>query len=124
MMSASRTPDATIYAMDVSFAQLADKEEKAYLDKLPTSSSLPPEAVDRLRAAAGQIIMASPDFRRLIGDIGGKLEVDLPPASREAEPAVARNSGEHTCFHVQSVIEPAVLERDRNDLEISADACR
>jgi len=26
---------------------------------------------------------ASPDFQRLI-EIGGKLEVDLPPASREA----------------------------------------
>jgi hypothetical protein len=28
--------------------------------------------------------MASPDFQRLIEDIGGKLEADLPPASREA----------------------------------------
>ena len=27
-------------------------------------------------------------------------------------------------FHLQSAIEPAVLERDRNGLEISADACR
>lgn len=70
--------------------------------------------------------MASPDFQRLIEDIGGKLEVDLPPASRQAgkPPAVARNSGEHTCFHVKSAIEPAVLERDRDGLEISADACR
>lgn len=51
-MSASRTPDATIYAMDVSFTQLACKEEKAYLNELSTSFSLPPDAVDRLRAAA------------------------------------------------------------------------
>ncbi|MFL9919300.1 hypothetical protein PQR75_28745 [Paraburkholderia fungorum] len=35
-------------------------------------------------AAAGQIIIVSPHFQRLIEDIGGKLEVDLPPASREA----------------------------------------
>jgi NTE family protein len=63
---------------------LADKEEKAYLDKLPISSSLPPEAVDRLPAAAGQIIMGSPDFRRRLQDVGGKREADLPPASREA----------------------------------------
>jgi hypothetical protein len=81
VMSASRTPDATIYAMDVSFAELADKGEKPYLNELPTSFSLPPDAVDRLRATAGQ--MASPDFQRLIEDIGGKLEVDLPPASRQ-----------------------------------------
>lgn len=35
-------------------------------------------------AAAGQINMASPDFQRLIEGIGGKPEVDLPRASREA----------------------------------------
>jgi NTE family protein len=49
----------------VSFAQLADKKEAACLNELPTSFSLPPEALDRRRAAAGQIIMASPDFQRL-----------------------------------------------------------
>ncbi|WP_313819275.1 MULTISPECIES: hypothetical protein [unclassified Cupriavidus] len=44
---ALRTPDATIYAIDVSFARLEDKAELAYLNELPTSFFLLSEAVDR-----------------------------------------------------------------------------
>ncbi|MGO4328139.1 patatin-like phospholipase family protein [Cupriavidus sp. 2TAF22] len=84
--TALRTPDATIYAIDVSFAQLADKEELAYLNELPTSFSLPAEAVDRLRAAAGKIIMTSPDFQRLLNDVGARIVADQPRT--EEAPAV------------------------------------
>ncbi|MNT30472.1 hypothetical protein D3C72_1662680 [compost metagenome] len=79
-----RTPDATIYAIDVSFAQLADKAELAYLNELPTSFSLPPEAVDRLRAAAGKIILASPDFQRLLRDVGARIMAE--PAQTQPAP--------------------------------------
>jgi NTE family protein len=65
-----RVPNAEIYAIDVSFSQLKDKEEMKYLNKQPTSFYLPSEAVDRLRAAAGQIILESPEFRRLQKDAG------------------------------------------------------
>jgi NTE family protein len=65
-----RVPDAEIYAIDVSFSQLKDEEERKYLNKQPTSFALPSEAVDRLRAAAGQIIVDSPEFQRLQKDIG------------------------------------------------------
>jgi len=65
-----RTPDTTIYAIDVSFAQLKDKAELDYLNQLPTSFSLSAESVDRLRAAAGRIILASPEFQRLLKDVG------------------------------------------------------
>ena len=44
---------------------------------------LPPEAVDRLRAAAGTIIMESPEFQRLLKDVGAKLVAE-PPAARES----------------------------------------
>ncbi|WP_230626040.1 patatin-like phospholipase family protein [Cupriavidus necator] len=71
--SALRTPDVTIYAIDVSFAQLADKAEQDYLNELPTSFALPADAVDRLRAAAGKIIMVSPDFQRLLEDVGARI---------------------------------------------------
>ncbi|WP_455279685.1 patatin-like phospholipase family protein [Cupriavidus necator] len=80
-----RTPDATIYAIDVSFAQLADKAELAYLNELPTSFSLPPEAVDRLRAAAGKIILASPDFQRLLRDVGARIMAE-PAQTHPAPP--------------------------------------
>ena len=69
-------PDAEIYAIDVSFAALKDKAELDYLNEQPTSFVLPAEAVDRLRAAAGTIIMESPEFQRLLKDVGGKLVVE------------------------------------------------
>ena len=74
--AAVRTPDTTIYAIDVSFAQLSNKAELDYLNELPTSFSLSAEAVDRLRAAAGEIIIASPEFQRLLQDVGGKIVND------------------------------------------------
>jgi NTE family protein len=57
-----------LYAINVSFSALADKAELDYLNNLPTSFVLPPEAVDRLRAAAGKIILSSPEFQRLMKD--------------------------------------------------------
>ena len=68
-----RVPDAEIYAIDVSFAALKDKAELDYLNLQPTSFVLPPEAVDRLRAAAATIIMASPEFKRLLKDTGATI---------------------------------------------------
>jgi NTE family protein len=76
--AALRTPDATIYAIDVSFAQLTDKAELDYLNEQPTTFSLSDEAVDRLRAAAGKIIMASPEFQRLLKDVGARIVAETP----------------------------------------------
>jgi NTE family protein len=75
-----RVPNAQIYAIDVSFAALKDKAERAYLNAQPTSFVLPPEAVDRLRAAAGTIILASPEFQQLLKDVGTNL-VTVPGTS-------------------------------------------
>jgi NTE family protein len=68
--AAIRVPQAKIYAIDVSFAALKDKAEFDYLNQQPTSFVLPPVAVDRLRAAAGTIIAASPEFQRMLKDAG------------------------------------------------------
>ena len=75
-----RVPQAEIYAIDVSFAALPDAKERDFLNQQPTSFVLTPEAVDRLRAAAGTIIMASPEFQRLLKDVGAKVVAD-PSAS-------------------------------------------
>ncbi len=85
--AALRTPDTTIYAIDVSFAALKDKAEMDYLNELPTSFYLPDEAVDRLRAAAGKAIMASPDFQRLLKDVGARIVYKPPRAGEAAVPA-------------------------------------
>lgn len=77
-----KSPDIDIYAIDVSFAALKDTAEMEYLNDLPTSFSLPPEAVDRLRAAAATIIADSPEFRRLLKDIGAAI-VTEPAAGKD-----------------------------------------
>lgn len=66
-------PGAELYAIDVSFAALNDAAERAYLNELPTTFVLTDEQVDRLRAAAGRIIADSPDFKRLLADLGAKM---------------------------------------------------
>ena len=83
---ALRVPGAEIYAIDVSFAALKDKKELEYLNLQPTAFVLEPEAVDRLRAAGGTIILESPEFKRLLKDIGATL-VAQPAAT--ASPARA-----------------------------------
>ena len=80
-------PQAEVYAIDVSFDALPDPKEREFLNEQPTSFVLPPEAVDRLRAAAGKIILASPEFRRLLNDAGAKIIAD--PSTPAGLPAVA-----------------------------------
>jgi NTE family protein len=87
--AALRTPDAEIYAIDVSFPMLKDKAELAYLNQQPTSFVLPAEAVDRLRAAAGTILMDSPEFKRLLKDVGASI---VPASIAGPGPATARAS--------------------------------
>jgi NTE family protein len=87
---AVRVPKAEIYAIDVSFAALADKAEFDYLNQQPTSFVLPPEAVDRLRAAAGTIILSSPEFRRLLNDIDAKVVTDPKQVGIEPKGSATR----------------------------------
>ena len=61
-------------------AALNDEAERAYLNELPTSFVLENQAVDRLRAAAGRIITDSPDFQRLLRDVGAKIVEAPKPA--------------------------------------------
>ncbi len=69
----------------MSFAALEDKAEFEYLNNLPTSFALPSEAVDRLRAAAGTIILSSPEFKRLVKDAGFDLATDPPTTGSHGE---------------------------------------
>jgi len=86
--AALRVPNAEIYAIDVSFPELKDKAEFDYLNRQPTTFVLPAEAVDRLRAAAGTIIMESPEFQRLLKDVGARIVAAPPrPGTATVEPA-------------------------------------
>ena len=55
--------------INVSFDELVDRAEREYLLNLPTSLFLPPESIDRLRAAAAQILRASGAYRKLVGEV-------------------------------------------------------
>ena len=68
-----RVPNLEVYVINVSFAELKDAAEREYLNLQPTSFVLPSEAVDRLRAAAGRIVLESPDFRRYLKDLGDRI---------------------------------------------------
>jgi len=81
-------PNAEIYAIDVSFAELEDKAEREYLNNLATSFALPSEAVDRLRAAAGTIVLEAPELKRLLHDSGARI-VSEPKSASASAPAQA-----------------------------------
>ena len=82
-----RTPNIDLYAIDVSFTALKDEAERDYLNDLPTSFVLPPEAIDRLRAAAATIIHDSPEFKRLLKDAGARIVMQPAGSTTTAVPA-------------------------------------
>jgi len=64
-------PKLSVHTLDVSFENLPDPKEREYLQNLPTSFVLPPGDVDRLRAAAGELLRQSQDFQSLLREFGG-----------------------------------------------------
>ena len=80
----TRVPNLEVYVINVSFAEVKDATERAYLNEQPTSFALPPEAVDRLRAAAGGIVLESPDFQRYLKDLGDRVVKTPAPAGKLA----------------------------------------
>jgi len=53
----------------VKFDATKDEHERWFFKTLPTSFSLLPEGVDRLRAAARRILAESGEFQRLLNDL-------------------------------------------------------
>jgi NTE family protein len=58
-----------LFAIDVSLQAIADPAERGYFMSLPTSLALPPEAIDRLRRVAGELLDASPEFNDFVRDL-------------------------------------------------------
>ena len=67
------TPNIELYAVNAAFDMLEDKAEYDYLNNLPTSFVLPPEAVDRLRAAAKKILFNSPEVKKVMTSYDSKI---------------------------------------------------
>ena len=95
LTEAKHAPDTDLYVVDVSFQTLEDGNELEYLNNLPTSLVLPDAAVDRLRAAARKIILASPEFQRLLRDAGARV-VTEPTAAGGSAPTPPSISGATT----------------------------
>jgi len=53
----------------VKFGDIEKGEEKAYFMKLPASSKLHPEEVDKLRAVSRRLLSQSEEFQRLVRDL-------------------------------------------------------
>jgi len=64
--------DFKIYLVEVDFDELDDRKRSDKLKHLPTSFSLPADAVDELRAAAREIMTNSEDFEAFMRDSGGR----------------------------------------------------
>ena len=70
-------PLLTFDAIDVSFDAIADDAERRYFMNLPTSFSLPDDAVDRLRALGGRLLRESKKTQELMREV---QEANAPPA--------------------------------------------
>ncbi len=67
-------PEIALYAIDVSFDSIPDLKERAWFMNLPTSFVLSDKEVDRLRDMGGLLLRSSPDFQRLVKDMGGTVK--------------------------------------------------
>ena len=72
-----------VYFVTVDFHSVQDPAEKAFFDGIPTNFELPPETVDRLVQAGGQILRAAPSYRTLLKDLetDQPVRADRPPAT-------------------------------------------
>lgn len=62
-------PPLRFDAIDISFDEIRNKEEREYFMNLPTSFFLSNEAVDKLRTVAGRLLRESPIYRATLQDM-------------------------------------------------------
>lgn len=70
------------YFSEITFSRIENDEDRTFFQTIPTSFTLEPEMVDRLRAVGGTLLETDPAFVKLMDEIGVKNET---PAA--AEPA-------------------------------------
>ncbi len=80
--AATDVPPIDFSVINVSFDALPDAAERAYLLNLPTSLFLSAESVDRLRAAAAQLLRDSATFRKLVQDLSAAAPIPTPGPER------------------------------------------
>jgi NTE family protein len=84
----AKYPKIDLRVLDISFDQVEDPAERSYLKSLPTSFSLPEEAVDRLRDTAGELLRQSPEFGHYVKLLNGRrIDAGANPAESSAAEA-------------------------------------
>lgn len=63
-------PVIDIRLVEVSFDRVIDPQKRSHLKNLPTSFVLPAEDVDQLRDVAGELLRQSPDYQKLLQELG------------------------------------------------------
>lgn len=71
--SAKTVPQVEFYPIEVTFENIHDETERNHFMNLPTSLTLPPDDVDKLRKMAGKLLRQSPAFIKLVKDLGGSI---------------------------------------------------
>ena len=61
------------YLVEVGFDILPDRAEQMEYADIPTALQLPEDTVDKLREVAGRILLSSPEFKKLVNNLGGKI---------------------------------------------------
>lgn len=74
------------HLIEVDFTKPADPAERRYLNELPTSFRLSDKAVDRLRGAGREALLADPGFRAVVQALGGKLGGRLGDEAAPGDP--------------------------------------
>ncbi|MHB1236840.1 MAG: patatin-like phospholipase family protein [Gallionella sp.] len=65
------------YLVEVTLEAIPDEQERQRFMRIPTSFYLPAEKVDALRQLAAGLLTDSPDYRRLLHDLGTNEGIDL-----------------------------------------------
>lgn len=65
------TPERPVvpYFIQLGFQQIKKPEERLFFDRIPSSFSLSDEQVDKLIEAGRELLLANPEFRRLLTDL-------------------------------------------------------
>lgn len=72
--SAIDGPAVDFYLIEVALEGISDEKEREQFMSIPTSLDLPDESVDRVKGMAARLLMDSPEFGRLLHDLGRAQE--------------------------------------------------
>lgn len=70
--------ETEFYLVEVTLEAITDENERERYMRIPTSFALPAETVDELQRLARRLLTDSPDYRRLLLNLGTGKDADVP----------------------------------------------